>query len=99
MKKILLLGIATFFSFLVYSNPNPDPEIHINEFMFTGTNHWSLELSLIYCDLSDFDSIYIQSNTGQAKVINFHYGSFSFVRSSTETLKTHLSLPLYPANR
>jgi len=33
-KKIILFGIATFMAMGLYSNPNPPPEVHINEFRF-----------------------------------------------------------------
>jgi|GEM_PF-3213188 len=70
MKKIILLGIATFFAIGLYSNPNPSPEIHINEFMFTGPNSWIMELRFYYDYGGTFDSITVQSNSGIAYVIN-----------------------------
>lgn len=73
MKKILLLGIVAFLSSGLFANPNPDPEIHINEFMFTGQGHWSLELSFFYCNQGNFNSITLQSNSGTSTVTNFHY--------------------------
>jgi len=78
MKKIILFGIATFMAMGLYSNPNPSPEVHINELLFTGTNSWSMELYFYYCNPSNFDSITVQSNSGIAKVINYQGGSFLY---------------------
>lgn len=72
MKKIILFGIATFMVMGLYSNPNPPPEIHINEFMFTSTNSWTIEIMIYYGNLFTFDSITFQTSTGVARVINFH---------------------------
>jgi len=72
MKKFILLGIVAFLSSGLFANPNPDPELHIGEFMFTGQGHWSLELSFYYCNVGSFSSITLQSNSGTATVINFH---------------------------
>lgn len=71
MKKILLFGMLTFTAMGLYSNPLPDPEFYINEFMITGTNHWTIEIYLNYCWLGQFDSITIQSASGIARVINY----------------------------
>ncbi|MGA2822703.1 MAG: T9SS type A sorting domain-containing protein [Bacteroidales bacterium] len=78
MKKIILLGIATFLAIGLYSNPNPGPEVHINEFMFTGPNSWSIELLFYYGDWYNFDSITVQSNSGTARIINGYGQLFSF---------------------
>ena len=72
MKKFILLGIVAFLSSGLFANPNPDPELHIGEFMFTGQGHWSLELSFYYCNVGSFSSITLQSNSGTATVTNFH---------------------------
>ena len=69
MKKIILLGIATFLAIGLYSNPNPFPEVHLNEFMFTGPNNWNIELYFYYCNWGYFDSITVQSNSGTATVM------------------------------
>ena len=73
MKKIILFGIATFLAIGLYSNPNPFPEVHLNEFMFTGPNSWNIELFFYYCDWGSFDSITVQSNSGTATVINGYF--------------------------
>jgi hypothetical protein len=73
MKKIILFGIATFIAIGLYSNPNPFPEVHLNEFMFTGPNSWNIELFFYYCNWGSFDSITVQSNSGTATVINGYF--------------------------
>jgi hypothetical protein len=71
MKKIILLGIATFLVIGLYSNPWPPAEVHINEFMFTGPNSWIIELRFFYGGWYYFDSITVQSNSGIARVADF----------------------------
>jgi hypothetical protein len=78
MKKIILLGIATFLAIGLYSNPNPFPEVHINEFMFTGPNSWSIELYFYYCNGVSFDSITVQSNSGTARVVYFNFNQLIY---------------------
>jgi hypothetical protein len=73
MKKFILLGIVAFLSSGLFANPNPDPELHIGEFMFTGQGHWSLEISFYYCNVGSFSSITLQSNSGTATVTNFQF--------------------------
>jgi hypothetical protein len=90
MKKIILFGIATFMAMGLYSNPNPSPEVHINEFLFTGTNSWSMELYFYYCNPANFDSITVQSNSGIAKVINYQGGSFLYF--TDQDLSTSLTI-------
>jgi hypothetical protein len=72
MKKIILTLSAAFLAIGLYANPNPYPEIHINELMFTGTGTWSIELKFYYCDLGSFDSIFLQSLSGTSRIFSFH---------------------------
>lgn len=74
MKKLLLSGILSLLAIGLYSNPNPDPQVYLNELMFTGTNGWNIELFFYYCELNSIDSITVHSGSGTARVINFHYG-------------------------
>lgn len=71
MKKFVLLVVASLLSIMMYSNPNPNPnpELHINNFAFIGANHWQIGMLPEYCFVEDFDSIFIQSNEGIAKVV------------------------------
>ena len=73
MKKIILGCLALLLSFSAYSNPIALPAVAISELTFDVDNEWTLEL---YCDhLSDshtlssvFDSIYVSSSSGEAKI-------------------------------
>jgi hypothetical protein len=81
MKKFILLGIATLLATGLYSNPNPPPELHINNFAFTGSSGWRMSMLFVYGNLNYFDSIVIQSNTGRSKVLTYEtdsYGGLSF---------------------
>jgi hypothetical protein len=78
MKKILLFGVLTFAAMGLFSNPIPDPEVHINEFAFTGSSGWNLEMYFYYCNEGMFDSITLQSGSGVARVIIFHGGPFTY---------------------
>jgi len=75
MKIFILFGIATFMAMGLYSNPNPPPEVHINEFRFINLSYnWQIELIFIYSDISSFDSITVQSLSGVARVTHFYFG-------------------------
>jgi hypothetical protein len=88
MKKFILFGIVAFLSSGLFANPNPDPEIHINEFMFTGSNSWKIEIAFEYSDFTYFDSITIQVNSGLVRVFGLHPGEFYYFTDQD------LSMPL-----
>ena len=90
MKKFILFGIVAFLSSGLFANPNPDPEIHINEFMFTGQGHWTIEIAFLYGDFTYFDSITLQVNSGLTKLIVFHPGEFFYF--TDQDLSTPLTI-------
>ena len=76
MKKLFLFGILTFAAMGLYSNPNPPPEVHINEFRFINLSYnWQIELIFAYSDAYSYDSITVRSLTGVSRVASFSYGS------------------------
>jgi hypothetical protein len=78
MKRLILFGMSALFSTGLYSNPNPTPEVHLNELLITGPNSWKIELYFLWCQFSDFDSIMVQTNSGTATAINFHWGNYIY---------------------
>jgi hypothetical protein len=71
MKKLLLLGIAALLATGLYSNPNPDPELHIGNFAFTGSSGWRMTMLFVWSNPTYFDSIVIQSNEGRARMLTY----------------------------
>ena len=75
MKKILLGCLALIFTFSAHSNPIALPAVAISELAFDSDNAWALELYYTedynpdtYSLSSAFDSIYVSSSSGEAKI-------------------------------
>ena len=92
MKKLVLLGIATFLAIGLYSNPNPPPELHINNFAFTGSSGWRMTVLFVWGNVNYFDSIVIQSNTGRSKVLNYQFDTYGDLYVTDQDISQPLTI-------
>ena len=81
MKSIKLLFILLILSSKVWSNIAP-PQAHISEIYINSLNAWSLELGFYYPDISQIDSIIIETESGSAKLTNYSLIDVSFIDES-----------------
>ena len=81
MKSIRLLFILLILSSKVWSNVAP-PQAHISEIYINSLNAWSLELGFYYPDISQIDSIIIETESGSAKLTNYSLIDVSFIDES-----------------
>lgn len=66
----------------LYANPNPPPEIYINEFMFTSSINWQMEVYFYYCDFNNFDSVCVKSSAGSARILTYNYFMMFYITDS-----------------
>lgn len=92
MRKIL---IAFILSCSLFANPIPIPQVRISELYFTAEGDWILELDIFGESYHEgmFDSVFIASTSGQAKIKPevFKEDAFFFLVNS-DSLYTPLSI-------
>lgn len=80
MKKYLLVVIFLICLSIVKSNPIIPPSVGISELTFDAEGNWTLELQGFELNSwMPFDSIFIQSSTGKAKLKRFQFDGISNV--------------------
>jgi hypothetical protein len=72
MKKILFSTALLFLAHSLFANPLPPPRAIISEFRFDTIDKWQLEISFDSYQRSYYDSIFIKTSAGTAKIrLNF----------------------------
>jgi hypothetical protein len=80
MKKLMFVVVLLFSLSTINANPIVPPSVAISELIFDAEGNWILELQGFEMNSwMPFDSIFIQSSTGKAKLKRFQFDGISNV--------------------